>query len=66
MTTSSDWNDILMRLENTTADTYSTNELIQRAAHEIAHLRYQVQDLERRNQELASRVVELMKELTKK
>jgi len=55
-----------MRLENTTADTYSTNELIQRAAHEVAHLRQQVQDLERRNEELASRLVELMREMTQK
>jgi hypothetical protein len=66
MTTSSNWDDILMRLENKTADTYSDNELLQRAAHEIAHLRYQVEDLQRRNDQLASRVVELMKELTAK
>jgi len=66
MTTSSDWNDILMRLENKTANTYSDNELLQKAAHEIAHLRYQIADLERRNEQLSARVLELMKELTAK
>lgn len=55
-----------MRLENKTANTYSDNELLQKAAHEIAHLRYQIADLERRNEQLSARVLELMKELTAK
>jgi division protein CdvB (Snf7/Vps24/ESCRT-III family) len=63
MTNPSDWNEILVRLENKNADTFSDAELVRRAAEEIRKLREQLEVAERRISELSMKLLELMKEV---
>jgi hypothetical protein len=60
MTFSNDWEDVLERLKNKNSDTYSDGQLIVMAILEIERLRESVANLERRNQELSSKIVEYM------
>lgn len=61
MTSSSDYTDILDKLKNTNADTYSTGELIRMAIVEIERLRKQLAVLEARYQGLSGKLIEALK-----
>ena len=61
MTSSNDYTDILERLKNVNANTYSTGELIRMAIVEIENLREQVSTLEGRYRALSSRLIEALR-----
>ena len=61
MTSSNDYTDILERLKNVNANTYSTGELIRMAIVEIERLRKQVAVLEDRYQGLSGKLIEALK-----